>query len=58
MEEKNEELSELNLNEKKTKKGIYKRRKIVYDNPEQSRKLCVKCHRDGELPGGRRNFPR
>ena len=29
---------------------------IVYDTPEQSRRPCVKCHRDGELPGGRRNF--
>ena len=27
---------------------------MVYDTPEQSRRPRVKCHRDGELPGGRR----
>ena len=36
------------------KKGIYIFRQIVYDNSEQSRRPRVKCHRDGELPGGRR----
>ena len=31
---------------------------IVYDKGEQSRRPRVKCHRDGELPGGRRTIPR
>ena len=29
---------------------------MMYSMCEQSRKPRVKCHRDGELPGGRRNF--
>ena len=39
-------------------KTIYIYTPIVYDNGEQSRRCRVKCHRDGELPGGRRKFPR
>ena len=37
-------------------KTIYIFIPIVYDNGEQSRRCRVKCHRDGELPGGRRKF--
>ena len=29
---------------------------ILYISAEQSRRPCVKCRRDGELPDGRRNF--
>ena len=38
------------------KMGIYKFCLFVYDKREQSRRPRVKCHRDGELPGGRRKF--
>ncbi len=37
---------------------IYFSGKMVYDVPEQSRRPRVKCHWDGELPGGRRKFLR
>ncbi len=35
-------------------KTIYILEKILYSSAEQSRRPRVKCHRDGELPGGRR----
>ena len=41
---------------KNGEKGLYNFLPIVYDTDEQSRRPRVKCHRDGELPGGRRNF--
>ena len=40
------------------KSTIYFFRHMLYSNCEQSRRPRVKCHRDGELPGGRRKFPR
>ena len=42
----------------KMKVAIYILGKMVYDNLEQSRRPRVKCHWDGELPGGRRKFLR
>ena len=40
------------------KSTIYFFRHMLYSNCEQSRRPRVKCHRDGELPGGRRKYPR
>ena len=42
----------------KNQNVIYIRNIMVYSMWEQSRRPRVKCHRDGELPGGRRNCPR
>ena len=42
----------------KNQKVIYIWNIMVYSMWEQSRRPRVKCHRDGELPGGRRNCPR
>ena len=36
--------------------ALYISRHLMYSMVEQSRKPRVKCHRDGELPGGRRKF--